>query len=302
MPDRELTIATGGAELPATLTLPAGGVRGGLVPLHPASDGLRRQFLFEHLVDTLVPRGVAVLRFDRRPSAAGGDVPFELQATDALRALQELRALPEVGSTPLGLWAWSQGAWSAALAATRSTEVAYLVLVAACGVSPAEQMRYGTAEQLRRHGHGDDEAQRELAELRAALEDALRDPSRRGESQAVVDRYADRPWFPLAYVPRTLDPSATWDDMDFDPAPFLSSVECPVLLFYGEEDEWTPIEPSIAAWQRAAAASGNDGLEIVRLAGADHAPTLGGVHDRSAVTPSYTKALVEWIDRQLEAR
>jgi uncharacterized protein len=302
MPERELAIAGDGAELHATLTLPDDAARGGLVPLHPASDGSRRQFLFEHLAETLVPRGVAVLRFDRRPSPSGGDVPFELQADDALRALEELRALPEIGSSPLGLWAWSQGSWAAALAATRSIEVAFLVLVAACGVSPAEQMRYGTAEQLRRHGHGDDESLRQLAELRVALEDALRDPSRRAESQAVVDRYADRPWFPLAYVPRTLDPSATWDDMDFDPAPTLASVGCPVLLFYGEEDEWTPIEPSIDSWQRAAAASGNDGLEIVRLAGADHAPTHGGVHDRSAITPSYTQALVEWIDRQLEAR
>jgi pimeloyl-ACP methyl ester carboxylesterase len=302
MPERELAITTGGVELTATLTVPDDAVRGGLVPLHPASDGSRRQFLFEHLADTLVPRGVAVLRFDRRPSTGGGDVPFQLQADDALRALQELRALPEVGSAPLGLWAWSQGAWSAALAAARSTEVAFLVLLAACGVSPAEQMRYGTAEQLRRHGHADDEALSELAQLRAALENALRDPSRCAESQAVVDRYADRPWFPLAYVPRRLDPSATWDDMDFDPAPFLASVRGPVLLFYGEEDEWTPIEPSIAAWQRAAAASGNGGLEIVRLAGADHAPTLGGVHDRSGIIPAYTQVLVEWIDRQLEAR
>ena len=93
--ERELTVAG----LAATLTLPEGDVRGGVVPLHPASDGSRRQFLFEHLVETLVPRGVAVLRFDRRPSPAG-DVPFEAQADDALEALRELRALPEVGSAP----------------------------------------------------------------------------------------------------------------------------------------------------------------------------------------------------------
>src|SRR5690242_12698171 len=158
MLERELTIASDGAKRAATLTLPEGTLRGGLVPLHPASDGSRNQFLFEHLVDTLVPRGVAVLRFDRRPSPSGGDVPFSAQADDALQALRELRDVPEIGAAPLGLWAWSQGAWSAALAATRSSEVAFLILLAACGVSPAEQMRYGTAEQLRRHGYGDDEA------------------------------------------------------------------------------------------------------------------------------------------------
>jgi len=82
--ERELTVAG----LAATLTLPDGPVRGGVVPLHPASDGSRRQFLFEHLLDTLVPRGVAVVRFDRRPSSAG-DVPLEAQADPALQALRE---------------------------------------------------------------------------------------------------------------------------------------------------------------------------------------------------------------------
>lgn len=279
MPDRELT-------------LPDGPVRGGLVPLHPAGDGSRRQFLFEHLVDTVVPRGFAVLRFDRRASPSGEDVPFAVQAEDALEALDALRS--EVGDVPLGLWAWSHGAWAAALAASRSPDVAFLLLLAACGVSPAAQMRYGTAAQLRRNGHGDDEALAELLELRGALEDAIRDRSRLDASQAVVDRYAGRPWFPLAHVPRTLDPSAGWPDLDFDPAPILAAVRCPVLLFYGETDEWTPIEPSIAAWQRA----GNGDLTVVRLPGTGHAPTVGGLHDRDAISPAYTRALVDWLERR----
>jgi uncharacterized protein len=291
---RELTVAG----LPATLALPEGAVRGGLVPLHPASDGSRRQFLFEHLAETLVPRGVAVLGFDRRPTPSGEDVPFETQADDALAALDTLRAQPEVGSVPLGLWAWSQGAWAASLAAAQSPEVAFLVLVAACGVSPAVQMRYGTAEQLRRHGYADEESLRELAELRAAREEVLRDPSRLEAAQAVVARYADRPWFDLAYVPRTLDPSHDWPDMDFDPASTLAEVRCPALLFYGEEDEWTPIESSLDAWRRA----GNGELTVVRLAGADHAPTLGGVHEPDAIVPEYTQALTAWLDGRLVDR
>src|SRR5919109_5232282 len=146
MSERELTVA----DLPATLSLPEGPARAGLVPLHPADDGSRRQFLFEHLAEILAPREIAVLRFDRRPSRDDEDISFAVQADDALEALRFLRS--HVGSAPLGLWAWSQGAWAAALAASRSQEVAFLVLLAAAGVSPAEQMRYGTAEQLRRNG------------------------------------------------------------------------------------------------------------------------------------------------------
>ena len=286
MPARGLTLAG----LPATLTLPQRAVRGGVVPLHPASDGSRHQALFEHLDDTLVPRGVAVLAYDRRPSPHGGDVPFEVQAEDALAALGALRA--EGGAVPLGLWAWSQGAWAASLAATRSPEVEFLVLLAACGVSPAVQMRYGTSEQLRRHGFEDEQALRELAELRAALEDAHRDSDRRRDAQAVVDRYADRPWFELAHVPRRLHDLGEWTDMDFDPAPVIARVRCPVLLFYGEQDEWTPVEPSLAAWER----SGAD-VTVVRLPGTDHAPTLGG-----AISPDYTAALATWVEQRLRSR
>ena len=293
MRESELTVA----DLPATLCLPEDRPRGGVVPLHPAGDGSRHQFLFEQLAQTLVPRGVAVLRVDRRPSPDGADVPFAVQADDALEALRVLRA--HVGPAPVGLWAWSQGAWAAALAAARSQGVAFLVLLAACGVSPAEQMRYGTAEQLRRNGYGNDVALRELSELREAFEDAVRNPGRLATAQAVIDRYADRPWFPLAYVPRTLAPSTDWPDMDFDPAPTLAEIRCPVLLFYGDEDEWTPVEPSIGAWRRAAAKAGNTDLTVIRVPGTDHAPTAGGILDRAAISPAYTDALAEWLDRRL---
>jgi pimeloyl-ACP methyl ester carboxylesterase len=256
MLESELTVG----ELPATLSLPEGPARAGVVPLHPAADGSRRQFLFEHLVDTLVPREIAVLRFDRRPPRGDEDIPFSVQAADAL-----------------------------------------VVLLAACGVSPAEQMRYGTAEQLRRNGYGAD-AVSELGELRDAFETALREPGRLAASQAVIDRYAERPWFPLSYVARTLELSDEWPDIDFDPAPILAEVQCPVLLFYGEEDEWTPIEPSIDTWQRAATAAGNHDLTVVQLPDTDHAPTLGGVHEQSAISPAYTEALTEWLDRRLGHR
>ena len=293
-----MTLAVEGAQLGATLTAPAGRVRGGLVPLHPAAYASRRQFLFDHLAELLPAHGVAVLRFDRRPAPAGDDVPFALQAADALAALETLRAEPEIGEAPLGLWAWSQGAWAAPLAAAWSVEVGFLVLVAGAGVSPAEQMRYGTAEQLRRAGYGA-EALSELAELRSACERVLRGDGGLAEAQTTIDRFAERPWFSLAYLPRTIPPEARWTDIDFDPEPVFEQVRCPVLLFYGEHDEWTPIDATLAAWSRAGAVSANDAVRVVRLAGADHAPTIGGRLEASAISPAYEQALLGWLDEIL---
>jgi pimeloyl-ACP methyl ester carboxylesterase len=263
-------------------------VRGSLVPLHGSSAGERTYFLYAHLARLLAPAGVAVLRYDRRP--ADGDVPFATQAVDAMAAVHELRA--RTGGAPVGLWGYSQGGWVAALAAAEHPdEVAFVVAVSASGVSPAAQMRYGTAEQLRRRGYSDGDL-RELAALRAAAEAYLRGDLDRDAAQAVVDRAADRPWFPLAWVPRRLPAPGSWADMDFDPAPVLARLRRPALAFYGETDEWTPIEESAAAWARAAAT-------VVRLPGCDHLPTDGGVPDPERISGAYADTLLAWITDRL---
>ena len=293
---RELLIRGDGVELPATLMVPSARVRGGVVPLHPAYEPSRRMFLFEHLARVLPPCGIAVLRYDRRPAEGADDVPFAVQAADALAAVGVLRS--SIGDAPVGLWGWSQGAWAAPRAAAESTDVAFLILVASSGVSPAAQMRYAAAEQLRRAGYGHD-ALADLARVRSAVEDALRGGRTIADAQVVVDLYADREWFPLAYLPRTLPVTARWTDIDFDPEPVYARVRCPVLLFYGETDEAVPPDESIAVWRRAATLAGNDAVEIVRLQGATHVPTIGGVFETDAISPTYEQTMVRWLDEVL---
>ncbi|MEH1125604.1 alpha/beta hydrolase [Micromonospora sp. CPCC 206061] len=291
----ELSIDAGDVSLPATLDVPLDGpVRGAVVVLHGSGMPQRSYVLYEHLARELPRSGVAVLRFDRRPREQG-DVPFAVQADDALAAVARLRR--QVGDVPVGLWGWSQGTWPASLVAARRPElIAFLVLVATSGSSPAVQMRYGTAQQLLRHGYSAADLA-ELANLRQALESAVRGHIDRGTAQAVIDRYADRPWFPLAYVPRDLHSyPGTWDDMDYDPEPVIRQVRCPTLLFYGESDEWTPAEDSIAVWRRAA---GTDNLTIHRLAGCTHQPTLDATNTLESISSNYTSTLLTWVEQRI---
>src|SRR5262245_57950572 len=108
MGETTIVVRSDGADLPATLTLPAGTVRGGLVPLHPSDGPSREHFLFRHLAQILPPLGIAVLRFDRRPSDR--DVPLTTQARDALNAVALLRGQSALAGKPIGLWGFSQGA------------------------------------------------------------------------------------------------------------------------------------------------------------------------------------------------
>jgi len=295
----DLTVATGGIELPAVLTLPEGEVRAGIVTLHPASGPNRDYFLFAHLASLLVPRGVAVLSYDRRPAVGFDDVPFEQQATDALAAVHVLRE--QIGDEPrIGVWGFSQGTWAAPIAAGRSDEISFLVLVGAPGVTPAEQMRFSAAEGLRRAGYDEEAAERAVA-TRATLEDLIRGDGSVADMQRALDSVGDEPWFGLLHLPRTLPDvlpeGETWTDMDFDPAPVLRGVRCPVLLIYGD-DEAVPFERSAEVWRAATAHSGAK-LDVVQLPRSSHVPTTDGTETLDAVDPDYERELVTWVENLL---
>jgi len=117
----ELSIDAGDVSLPATLDAPPGGpARGAVVVLHGSAAPQRSSLLYEHLARELLQIGVAVLRFDRRPRAQG-DVPFAVQADDAVAAVAQLRH--RIGDVPVGLWGWSQGTWPASAVAARRPDL-----------------------------------------------------------------------------------------------------------------------------------------------------------------------------------
>lgn len=243
----------------------------------------------------LPPAGVAVARFDRR----GDNVPLDVQVTDTMRVVDELAARPDIDTARIGLFGFSQGAWVAPLAASRSPTIAFLVLVASTGVSPAEQMLYGTARHARMAGFGDDVAARIVA-TRRVVDDFRRGRAAADAAQRAVDAIKDEPWFAHAHLPSDVPTLGPWPDMDLDPEKIFAHVRVPTLLFYGEDDEWAPIDESIAAWERAARTANND-VTVVRLSGTTHFPTLGGGERVDAVAPEYERTLVAWLRRTMRA-
>ena len=274
---------------------PAGRTAG--VAIHGASAGTREHPLYEHLHAVLPPAGIGVATFDRRGEGDSTGRPsrgrFEEQARDALAVAA---ALPV---DRIGLWGFSQGGWVAPIAAAMSQAVSFLVLIASTGVSPAEQMRHATAEQVRRAGFGPDDVDRARA-LRQRFEDWVEHPEEEAGLRLSADLAAASraPWWDRAYLPRHLpdaDGRARWlEEMQFDPVPIFASVTVPTLLFYGTDDGLIPVDASVAAWRRA----GGDAVDVTLIPDASHALTLLD----GQLAPAYEDRLLAWLAQRVIAR
>jgi pimeloyl-ACP methyl ester carboxylesterase len=253
-----------------------------LVALHGASNGTRGSSpLYRHLHEALSQRGIGVATFDRRGEGDSEGEPtrgrFEAQARDGLAVAAAL------GAHRVGLWGFSQGAWVAPLAATLSEDVAFVVTIAATGVTPAEQMLYANRRQLELAGYGPEVVKR-ARELRLQLEAWVHDSGPPPNLAAA----AHEPWFPLTYLPpSTFDEQAKrrWiAEMDFDPRPVFAGVRVPMLAFYGELDSTSPVGPSVAAWPPT--------VKVVVIPQAEHDLTLPD----GSLAPLYEQTLVEWLN------
>ena len=283
----ELQIEGDGFTLAASYS-PAGPTA--LVALHGAGEGTRESPSLRHLHELLPTHGIGVVTFDRRGEGEStGDATrgrFDLQADDALAVLRA------IGAERGGLFGYSQGGWIAPLAAARSDDVAFLVLVASIGVTPSEQMMVAVERQLRLAGYRDDVVDRAL-DLRRRFEHWIHAVAPEPDEQLAGDLLAavDEPWAGQLWLPPSLldqEGVRLWiEEMDYDPRPTFEQVRVPTLSFYGELDSWAPVEASVKAWREAR----GDGVELVVIPGAEHDLTLRD----GTFAPEYDRRLVEWL-------
>jgi pimeloyl-ACP methyl ester carboxylesterase len=285
---KELRIQPDGVTLAASYS-PAGDTA--IVALHGAGEGTRESPLYDHLHTLLPPAGIGVVTFDRR--GEGESTGDSTRGRLAFQAEDALAVIDAIGAKRVGLWGISQGAWIGPLAAATSDEVAFLVLIASTGVTPSEQMMYAVERQLRLAGYSGDVVARAL-ELRRRFEDWVRrgDPEQGERLAAELGVGVDEPWWSHVWLPpKLLDEESRrlWiEEMDFEPRPVFARVGgVPTLLFYGEADSWTPVEPSVQAWRAAR----GDEVEVVVIQEAEHDLTLPDGN----LSPEYQRTLVNWL-------
>jgi pimeloyl-ACP methyl ester carboxylesterase len=134
-----------GARLAGTLSLPSGdGPHPALVWVHGSGPDTRSATApyFTGLLDGRF----AVFAFDKRGAgeSEGECCPldFDLLADDVLAAVDALRSRDEIDDDAIGLLALSQGGWIAPLAASKSKDVKFVVVLSGSAVSVGEEDLY----------------------------------------------------------------------------------------------------------------------------------------------------------------
>lgn len=289
-----------------SLVIPAdGGTVPAVIVLHSAANPNGHAPLYRHLVDILVPRGVAVLRFNRWGADGTEACPpsYHDLATDAAAAYEILCRHPGIDPTQIGFWGLSQGGWLALLATSLVGSAAFTVVVSAPMCTPKTQMDHAVANVLRIRGFGEQDVADALS-LRSAIDHfALT-----GEGEELAGRRLalarSRPWFDHAYVAPELPTarSSRWgEDMREQPLDTIEKIRGPVLALYGEHDPWVPTETSMDALRRLNLAN----VTVLEIEGADHVMMVGRspfdqvdpdlfAHD-APNSSAYFNALTGWL-------
>ncbi|MEO8539116.1 MAG: alpha/beta fold hydrolase [bacterium] len=325
----ELTFVSGGNTLAGTLTLPAGdGPWPVVVLLHGAGWGTREYY--GAFVDAFLARGVGSFVFDRRgegESTGSSEQDIFAFAVDAEAAWAAVRTQPGVDSRQVGLWGYSNGAWVAALAASRLPECAFLVLTGASAVSPGEAEAYRRTEELRSQGIPEGTlaaVKRTWSIVFGYLAGQPWQPYWDVEMSglaAVINmdrRLMDLPVSELAKSNPGLDSVPRFDSavfrslrerggavpgMGFDPIPALEQVGCPVLVVLAERDQNLPPAESARRFGEVANKRAAGEFAVTMFPGVGHefskeasSPgTLGLPMTADEFVPDYLELMAAWV-------
>jgi hypothetical protein len=312
--------STGNTTLSGTLTIPQGAgpfpaavLIGGSGPTD-RDETVAGHRLFLVLADLLTRKGVMVLRYDKRGIAQStgdyGAGTIDDFAKDAQVALQYLKSRKEVDAKRLGVIGHSEGGILAALAATRSNDVNWLVLLASPATSGEETLLRQSELIARTGGLPEDQITRSLQFDRKAYA-AVREEKDTAALTKRLSTLVDQSGLGSAMPPAALQAqiramTSPWfrQFLDYDPAPSYEKIKCPVLALNGTRDLQVDSAENLPLLRKAFEASGNKDVTIVEVDGVNHlfqtaqsgSPALYGAIEET-MSPEVQTAIANWVSQ-----
>lgn len=319
---------TDGNGIAGTLTLPAGaGPHPAVLMITGSGAQDRDETIFEHkpfwvIADHLSRSGIAVLRVDDRGiggSDRGPDAATSLNyAGDVLAGVDYLARQSEIDADKIGLIGHSEGGLIAPIAATRTEQVAFIVLLAGPGISGKDLMPLQLAAIQRSVGRPQDNIDRQLA-AQADAHALVIDGADESEVRAAVARLVGVQLETVAPQQRAqvdLDQAAqvataqmmsAWyrTFLITDPRDALSEVTCPVLALNGTLDLQVPADANLSAIEETLRAAGNEDVTVQALDGLNHlfqSATTGSVAEYGQIEETFSPAALDRVTDWIRAR
>jgi fermentation-respiration switch protein FrsA (DUF1100 family) len=325
----EYTNLKAGVRLVGTLTFPSDkGPFPAVLLISGSGPQDRNETVFGHrpflvLADYLTRQGIAVLRVDDRGvGESTGDfsqATSEDFASDVLAGVEYLKACKEIDPNKIGLIGHSEGGIIAPMVAAKSSDVAFLVLMAGTGLTGEEILYLQGALISRAMGVSEEDIakNRQFNEKifslikeekdEKTIEEKLRQmfmadwtELNEEEKKAIGD--------PEVYLKAQLQGLLSpWFKffLTYDPKSTLNKVKCPLLAINGEKDLQVPPKENLSAIEAALVAGGNKNFTIKELPGLNHLfqTAQTGVPSEYAkieetISPIALKIIGDWILEQ----
>jgi pimeloyl-ACP methyl ester carboxylesterase len=315
-----------GVQLAGTILLPPGdGPFPAVVLVTGSGPENRDEEIFGHkpflvIADYLARHGIASLRYDDRGTAkstgnfaAGTSADF---AVDAEAAGRFLRTQPGIARDRVGIIGHSEGGTIAPMVATRSRDVAFIVLLSGTGIPGdslllLQQALIATISGvppalIKRSGESNArlfdaiKASHDSADAAARITDVMKRmvASLPASEQASFTAQLD------AATARLLSPWMQYF-IRYDPRPTLRKVHVPVLALGGTLDLQVPYKENLGAIDTALKAAGNHDVRIVSMPGLNHlfqTATTGGPAEYPVISETFSPAALELIGTWINER
>jgi uncharacterized protein len=275
------------------------------------------------LADHLTRRGIAVLRVDDR--GMGGSAPGSEKATsenyaeDVLAGVAFLKARKEINPRQIGLIGHSEGGMIAPIAAARSKDVAFIVMMAGMGQTGRDVILM-QGDLLTRAGGTPPETTAQIrkvfeqifAILKAEQDNVAAEKKIREVVATETAAMTEEQKMAFAPVTQTINAQmpmyvSNWFRyfLLFDPAPVLEKVQVPVLALVGEKDLQVPPKENLSLIEAALKKGGNKNYTILLLPGLNHLfqttktglPTEYGMTEET-IAPTALQTISDWILKQ----
>lgn len=314
-------------KIAGTLTFPeTGGPFPAVILLSGSGAQNRDEELFGHkpfwvLADYLTRQGIAVLRTDDRGvGGTGGSFKGATTADfadDALAGVKYLQSRKEINPKLIGLVGHSEGGMMAPIAAAKSKDVAFIVLMAGVGVRFDDVILFQKETMWKKLGMSEEDLALQRTWHNHVTEIAIKDKDDetvREELKALYAQLSEDEKSRLHKTPEALEGEIKWVldpwhryASKYDATATLSQVKCPVLAINGSKDLQVSAQANLAAIEKGLKAGHNPDYMVKELAGLNHLFQTAETGDESEYTkiaetmsPEAMKLIADWIKKHTQ--